>query len=43
MGCGFRYKCTQSVDFGLAYEFPLTNEKDGLMKNRLTCDLVWSF
>ena len=40
---GFRSRLTESVDAGVAFEIPLTNDEDSLMKNRLTVDLVWTF
>jgi hypothetical protein len=40
---GFRSRLTESVDLGLAYELPLTNDEDSLMKERVTLDLVWKF
>lgn len=40
---GFRSRLTDSVTAGVAYEVPLTDEEDSLMKNRLTVDLTWTF
>ena len=40
---GFRSRLTESVDAGVAFEVPLTNDEDSLMKSRLTVDLVWTF
>jgi hypothetical protein len=40
---GFRSRITPSVDLGFAYEFPLTDESDSLMKDRFTLDLIWKF
>jgi hypothetical protein len=40
---GFRSRLTESVDAGVAYEVPLTNDENSLMKSRLTLDLVWTF
>ena len=40
---GFRSRLTDSVDAGVAYELPLTDKQDGLMKERVTADLVWKF
>ncbi|GAA5119245.1 hypothetical protein JIN84_21970 [Luteolibacter yonseiensis] len=40
---GFRSRLTESVDAGVAYEIPLTDDEDSLMKSRWTVDLVWSF
>jgi len=40
---GFRSRLVDSLDLGFAYEIPLTNENDGIMKDRFTVDLVWKF
>ncbi len=40
---GFRSRLAESVDVGVAYEVPLTNEETSLMESRLTVDLVWKF
>lgn len=40
---GFRSRITDSVDLGLAYEMPLTDEEASLMEKRVTLDLVWKF
>ena len=46
---GFRYRifekagCFKNLDFGLAYELPLTNPNNGLMQRRYTADLVLHF
>jgi hypothetical protein len=46
---GFRYRIFENVgffknlDFGLAYELPLTNPNNGLMLRRYTADLVLHF
>ncbi len=40
---GFRSRLSDSIDLGLAYELPLTDEEDSLMKERVTLDLVWKF
>jgi len=40
---GVRYKLTDSADLGLAYELPLTDKKNNMMKDRLTVDLVYKF
>ncbi|MFT3989833.1 MAG: hypothetical protein QM680_00340 [Luteolibacter sp.] len=40
---GFRTKFTEQLNVGVAYEVPLTAEEDGILKSRLTVDLVWSF
>ena len=49
MAAGFRYRIFEqagvfkNLDFGFAYELPLTNPNDGLMDNRYTADLVLHF
>ncbi|PQJ27868.1 transporter [Rubritalea profundi] len=40
---GARYKLTNRLNIGAAYEIPLTAEEDNLMKSRVTVDLVWTF
>lgn len=40
---GFRSRLSDSVDVGVAYEIPLTDEKNGLMDERITVDLIWTF
>lgn len=40
---GFRSRLCDSVDAGLAYEIPLTNQNNSLMEERVTLDLVWRF
>lgn len=40
---GFRSRLTDSIDIGAAYEIPLTNDEDSLMRERVTVDLVWKF
>jgi hypothetical protein len=40
---GFRSRLSEAVDVGLAYELPLTNKEDGIMEDRITADLVWTF
>ena len=49
VAAGFRYRIFEkagvfkNLDFGFAYELPLTNPNDGLMDNRYTADLVLHF
>lgn len=43
LAAGARYILTDNVNIGAAYEFPLTDEEDGLTDSRLTLDLVWTF
>lgn len=43
LGMGFRYRFSDNVDLGLAYEIPLTSKSDNLMNSRITADLVWRF
>jgi len=40
---GLRFKLNDMADLGLAYELPLTDEKDNLMESRITLDLVVTF
>jgi len=40
---GFRSRLTESATLGVAYEIPLTNDEESLMKDRITLDLVWTF
>ncbi len=40
---GFRSRVAETVDLGFAYEFPLTDKKDGIIEDRFTLDLVWRF
>lgn len=40
---GFRSRITDDINLGFAYEFPLTEEKNGVIDDRLTVDLVWTF
>ncbi len=40
---GARIQITESIYGGLAYEIPLTQDKDGLIKDRITLDMVINF
>jgi hypothetical protein len=40
---GFRSKITDSIQTGVAYEVPLTNDENSVIESRLTLDLVWRF
>ena len=40
---GFRSRLTEDLDLGFAYEIPLTNTNDGIMDDRFTLDLLWTF
>ena len=40
---GFRSKITDSIQTGIAYEVPLTNDENSVIESRLTLDLVWRF
>lgn len=40
---GFRSRLSESLDLGLAYEIPLTDDEDSVMDERITLDLVWKF
>ena len=43
LGLGLRFRATDHIDLGAAYEFPLTDEEDNLMDSRITVDLVYRF
>jgi len=43
IGLGFRSRLSQAVTVGFAWETPLTDEKENLMDNRFTADLIWEF
>jgi len=49
MAAGFRYRIFEqagvfkNLDFGFAYELPVTNPNNGLMQDRYTADLVLHF
>jgi hypothetical protein len=43
LGLGFRSRLCEAATFGFAYEFPLTDEEDGLMDDRFTLDVVYKF
>lgn len=40
---GFRSRLNEAATLGVAYEIPLTDDGDSLMKDRITLDLVWTF
>ncbi|MFT4177431.1 MAG: hypothetical protein QM627_12355 [Luteolibacter sp.] len=40
---GFRSRLTDTLNFGVAYEIPVTDKEDGILEDRLTLDLVWTF
>jgi hypothetical protein len=40
---GFRSRLTDTISAGVAYEVPLTDDEDSLMKDRITLDLLWRF
>lgn len=40
---GFRSRITDSIQTGVAYEMPLTEEENSVIDGRLTLDLVWRF
>jgi hypothetical protein len=42
-GIGFRSRITDSIQTGIAYEIPLTDEENSVIDGRLTLDLVWRF
>lgn len=41
LAVGARYRCSDDVELGAAYEFPLTDEEASLMEYRVTADIVW--
>ena len=43
LGVGFRYRLTDNIDVGAAYEIPLTEEEENLMESRITIDAVIHF
>jgi hypothetical protein len=43
LALGCRYRCMKNLDFGLCYEFPLTDKNENLMRDRFTIDLVYHF
>ncbi|MEZ5302086.1 MAG: hypothetical protein R3F11_15800 [Verrucomicrobiales bacterium] len=43
LGVGFRFRATDNVDLGFAFELPLTDDEDSIMENRFTLDLVYRF
>ncbi|MFT5409874.1 MAG: opacity protein-like surface antigen [Verrucomicrobiales bacterium] len=43
LGAGFRYRLTENIDLGAAYEIPLTEEEENLMESRITIDAVIHF
>ena len=40
---GFRSRLTEAATCGVAYDIPLTDDRDSLMKDRVTVDLLWTF
>lgn len=40
---GFRSRITDSIQTGIAYEMPLTEEENSVIEGRLTIDAVWRF
>lgn len=40
---GARVRLIKNIDLGIAYEFPLTEKKNGLMDNRWNFDIVYHF
>ncbi len=43
LGVGFRYRLTDNMDVGAAYEIPLTEEEENLMESRITIDATIRF
>lgn len=40
---GFRSRVTEGIDLGFAYEIPFTSKEKGIIDDRFTVDLVWTF
>lgn len=40
---GFRSRITDDIDLGFAYEIPLTSREKGIIDDRFTVDLIWTF
>lgn len=43
LALGFRWKITERLTAGFAYESPLSDSKDGLFRERYTFDLIYTF
>ena len=43
LGAGFRYRFTDNIDVGAAYEIPLTTEEESLYDSRVTVDMSIRF
>ena len=43
LALGFRSRLSDCSTLGFAYEFPLTDDENGLMDDRFTASLVWQF
>ncbi|MCH7226710.1 hypothetical protein [Haloferula sp. A504] len=43
VAAGFRSRLSESVDVGFAYEFPITSREKGIIDERFTLDLIWTF
>ena len=43
LGLGMRWRINDHVDFGAAYEIPLTDKSANLMRSRITADFVYRF
>jgi len=43
LAAGFRFRLTDNIDLGAAYELPLTDAEDSLMESRMTVDAVIRF
>ena len=40
---GARFRVIKNIDMGIAYEFPLTEQRNGLMDNRWNFDIIYHF
>lgn len=43
LAAGMRFRCMDNLDVGVAYEFPLTDKNENLMRDRFTFDIVFYF
>ena len=43
LGLGARWKIRDNIAIGAAYEFPLTDDEEGLMDSRITADVHYTF
>lgn len=40
---GARFRMTENIDFGVAYEIPLTDDEESLTESRTTIDMIYHF